>query len=515
MADEVPGPFRETSERAQHQVLALECRLAPSVQFVREGDAVWVLAERPLRLLRLQSKVAPLLEGLRHDPDVRRVLGMVPDVTWESAVALLERLSDEGLVELRWIVPDDRLPTVSVVIPVRNRPEHLRACLAAVDRLDYPRDRMEVIVVDDASSDETAACAEHWSGVWPLRVVRMPQPVGAAECRNQGAAVARGVVLAFTDSDCRPHPRWLRELVPEFVRPNVVAVGGAVLPADDDTWLDRYEAVESPLMHGWVPARVRPRGAVPYLVTANMLVRRQALIALGGFAPIHPGEDVDLVWRLCERGGRVLYRPSGIVFHDHRDRLWPFLQRRAAYATSEVVLVERHPQYRHALVVPVAMLASLSTVPCIRRFGLRVLSFALGPLVADLLLAAAQGKKRRLPLSGATLVRAELRGTLAALYWLCGTIARYYSWPLILAGSLLRRRGGRTLLAVAVASLLVTAATDHVRKRPPLDPFRFVVAHVLDDLANNAGLLLGCLRQRTLRPLAVELRLYWPRSSEQ
>lgn len=491
------------------------CRLSDRVRVVRQASVTWLVGQRPFRLLRIHPKLARLTEALQHDSEVQSALEKLPELRWETAIEFLERLADEGLVELRWSVPDDWFPTVSIVIPVRNRPVQLDACLAAIARLDYPSDRLEVIAVDDASTDDTAARAAAWQGRLPLRVLRMDEQVGAAECRNQGAVVARGEILAFTDSDCQPHPQWLRVLVPEFVRPGVAAVGGAVLPADEESWLDRYEAVESPLTHGWEPARVRPRGAVPYLVTANLLVRWQAFLELGGFARIHPGEDVDLVWRLCERGGRVLYRPAGIVYHDHRDRWWPFLRRRASYATSEVVLVQRHPAYRHRMVVPVAAVTSLiGLVWGGRRRRIRILLAAL-PLVLDMVAAVRTARWTGAPVGMGTIVRAELRGTVAAVYWIGRTVSRYFSGPAAALGMLTGRcRAGRWLLGSVVASLVGTAAADWVHRRPRLDPWRFVAAHVLDDLANNVGLLIGCLRERTLRPLLVELVWYWPRARE-
>ena len=497
--------------RDPEPAVTVVCRLSPRLRVAQCGNAAWLIATRPLRLLRVQPRVVKLLERLRVDPDVGRVVKSFPDLRWGTVIPFLERLADEGLVRLVWSLPDEMLPSVSVVIPVRNRPAQLNACLAALERLDYPRERLEVLVVDDASSDDTVARAETWRNRLPLRVIRLPVPVGAAACRNHGAELARGDILAFTDSDCRPHPRWLRELVPEFVRSGVVAVGGAVLPADNESWLDRYEAVESPLTHGPEPARVQPRSAVPYLVTANLLVRRRALLEIGGFARIHPGEDVDLVWRLCERGGRILYRPAGIVLHDHRDRLWPFLRRRAAYASSEVVLVRRHPHARHRMTVPVAMLASIGCgIGAGRQRGLVIL--AVLPLLADVLVALQRIRRLRAPVSLGELVLAEFRGMLVACYWIGRTISRYYSWPALVAGVLFRRRGfGRWLSVLAGASLLGTASIDYIRKRPSLDPVRFLLAHLCDDLANNAGLLVGCLRSGTIRPLLVELSLYWPR----
>lgn len=494
--------------------ITVRCFIDPSARCLAQGEAVWIVADRPLRAWRVHPKVGRLLEALRMNPDVEQALRTVPGLRREMALELLERFADEGLVRLEWSVPEDVLPPVTVVIPVRNRPRQLQACLAALERLDYPRDRLEVLVVDDASTDETPERAAAWCGRLPLRVIRMPFRVGAAECRNQGAAAAQGEIVAFTDSDCLPHPRWLRELVVEFVRPSVAAVGGAVLPADEQSWLDRYEAVQSPLTHGPVPARVRPRGAVPYLATANVLMRRRVLLELGGFARIHPGEDVDLIWRLCEQGWRVLYRPNGVVYHDHRDRLWPFLHRRAAYATSEVVLVERHPAYRHVLTLPLALLMSVGWALSSWRRGRWLPVFALLPILAELVSAMRSVRRAGAPISTGRLLQGELRGTAAAVYWVGRTVSRYYSWAALITGALTRRRGvGQWLLALVVMSLTGTAVVDYVRKRPRLDLVRFVLAHILDDLANNAGLLAGCLRYRTVRPMLVALSFYWPRGA--
>lgn len=149
---------------------------------------------------------------------------------------------------------------------------------------------------------------------------------------------------------------------------------------------------------------------------------------------------------------------------------------------------------------------------CWRRCSRWVFLFSLVPLLADLVAAVSSVRRSGAHLPVRTLVRAELRGMLAATYWLGGTISRYYTWPLLTLGAVLRRRPlGRWLTLVAWSSLIATAGADYARKRPRLDPFRFVFGHILDDLANNVGLLFGCVRYRTLRPLLVELRLYWPR----
>jgi hypothetical protein len=78
------------------------CHLSPCLRVVQCGDAAWLIATRPLRLLRVQPRVVKLLEKLRVDPDVGRVVKSFPDLRWETVISFLERLADEGLVRLVW-----------------------------------------------------------------------------------------------------------------------------------------------------------------------------------------------------------------------------------------------------------------------------------------------------------------------------------------------------------------------------------------------------------------------------
>ncbi|MDI3341148.1 MAG: mycofactocin biosynthesis glycosyltransferase MftF [Sphaerobacter sp.] len=491
---------------------ALRCQLAPGVRLVRRGTAAWVVAPDPLRVWRVQPAALELLAHCRAGRTVGEAVAAVPGLRPAVALRLLDRLAEQGAVQLEPVGDAAALPSVSVVIPVRNRPRAIAACLAAIERLDYPRDRLEVIVVDDGSTDATPEVVAAWAGRLPLRLIRLPAPAGQAAGRNRGAAAARGEVLAFTDSDCLPTPGWLRELVPELALPGVAAVGGAVLPAEETRWLQRYEAVRSPLFQGVRRASVRPRAPVAYLASCNLLVRRRAFRAVGGFAELPVGEDVDLIWRLCARGARVQYRPDGAVRHDHRDRLGPFLRRRAAYGGSEALLLERHPENGRYLVVPMGLalglgwaLAGLAT----RRARLAPLGVV--PPAIDLALAVRRTRRAGLPVEPSLLLRAALRGYGAALYWGAVNVSRYYAIP-ALAVSLAAGRSapGRGLRLAVGLSLLGTAVVDWVRLGPRLPLPHFVAAHALDALAYHLGSLAGCARHRTLRPLRLQLVPRWP-----
>lgn len=94
-------------------------------------------------------------------------------------------------------------PTFSIVVPTYRRPQALRRCLAALSRLDYPRERFEVLVVDDGSDESPEPIVTEARGTVNARLIQQDH-AGPARARNRGAAEATGTFLAFTDDDCEP-----------------------------------------------------------------------------------------------------------------------------------------------------------------------------------------------------------------------------------------------------------------------------------------------------------------------
>ena len=117
-------------------------------------------------------------------------------------------------------------PQVTVIVPAYNAAETLPACLAALATQDYPRSAYEVIVVDDGSTDETAAIAHKCN----VSVITQPN-AGPAAARNRGAAAAQGDLLLFTDADCVPVPGWISALVAPFSDPSVAGAKGRLSDA--------------------------------------------------------------------------------------------------------------------------------------------------------------------------------------------------------------------------------------------------------------------------------------------
>lgn len=216
-------------------------------------------------------------------------------------------------------------PASTVVLPSYDRPEALRACLAALAAQD-DRDH-EVVVVDDGSAQPLAPICEAFPGV---RCIRQENR-GPAAARNRGAREARGRFLAFTDDDCRPRPDWLSSLRRAWGGDDRRMIGGRVvngLPGNP------YASASQALCDYLYDYYGAERGEAPFFTTNNCGVAREAFHRMGGFDetfPLAAAEDRDLGMRWREEGGVLLYAPDAVVDHHHALTLRRFFRQHANY----------------------------------------------------------------------------------------------------------------------------------------------------------------------------------------
>lgn len=416
-----------------------------------------LLGGSPLRLLRLKTGGAHLLD---------RWIRGEPVGTGRSSQVLARRLLTAGLVHPEPPAAALGPADVTLVTPVKDDPTGLTRLLAATGEL------AERVIVDDASEAPVPGAA-----------LRHELPTGPGRARDAGWQRANTELVAFLDADVTPEPGWLREVLPQFEDPTVVAVAPRVRSIPGKTAVARYEADRSSLDLGPRPAAVRPMSRVSYVPSAALVVRRAALEELGGFDErLRFGEDVDLVWRLLDAGGSVRYEPSSVVLHDPRPGVGRWLRQRFEYGTSAAPLSARHP----------------GRLSCAKLSGWSALAWGLlaaGQPVAALVTAAVTTAlfPRKLRSAGVPAVEALRlagRGHLGAGRLLADATRRAW-WPLAVVAALFSRRA-RTVVLAALLPCLVESAGRH-----PSWP----VLRVLDDLAYGAGVWAGCLRGRTLGPL--------------
>ena len=444
-------------------------------------DETTLFGGMPARVLRLSGGGVKAWTELRDGP-----------VRTATAGALARRLIDTGLAHPR--PPEPQVaPQVTVVIPVRDRPTMLARCLASLGGA-FP-----VVVVDDGSPDERAL-ADVVAGS-SATLVRRATSGGPGAARATGLDEVSSEFVAFLDSDCVATDGWIGALAAHFADPLVAAVAPRVVALPSGTPAGQYAETNGSLDLGDREARCAPGTRVSYVPTAALVVRRAALldVARDGavFDPaLRYGEDVDLVWRLHEAGWRVRYDPAVRVHHEEPVSWQGVLTRRFHYGTSAGPLARRHPDAMAPLVLQpwpaLTVLALLS-----RRPILAAASFA-----ASVLAMNRTVRRAGLPVTG--VVGAMRTG--AHQTWLgVGRYGTQFAAPLLAAGlvapggSTPVRRWGRR---AAIASLLLgRPVTTWLSSRPAVDPVRFVLGHIADDVAYGAGVWAGCVRARTVIPL--------------
>ena len=236
-------------------------------------------------------------------------------------------------------VPGADWPRMSVVVCTYNGEATLRDCLDGLLKLDYPD--YEVIVVDDGSTDGTAAIA----AAYPYRVISTENR-GLSAARNTGLAAATGDVVAYTDDDARPDPDWLTLLALTFRTTDHAGVGGPNLPpAGDGAIADCVANAPGGPVHVLLSDR-----EAEHIPGCNMAFRRECLEAVGGFDPRFrtAGDDVDLCWRLQERGWTLGFNPAAVVWHHRRNSLRMYWRQQRGYGRAEALLERKWPERYNA-----------------------------------------------------------------------------------------------------------------------------------------------------------------------
>jgi mycofactocin system glycosyltransferase len=448
----------------------------------RIDDGTVLVGGAPLRLMRLTAAGARLVD---------RFASGEPVPAARTGQRLARRLLDAGMAHprLAGVAAQFVAADVAVVIPVRDRDAGLTRTLDLLGQVG------EVVVVDDGSSDPAAIEATVARAGSHVRLVRHDTSRGPAAARNTGwrAATATPPVIAFVDADVEPEAGWLPELLAHLADPAVAAVAPRVAPVASSTtpaWLAAYEQVRSPLDLGPDEATVRPGSRVPYVPTAALLVRRDALAASGGFDEAMPhGEDVDLVWRLAAAGSTVRYEPRAVVRHPVRPGLPAWLRQRYDYGSSAAPLAVRH----HGAVAPLTVSGWSAAAWGLVAAGAPAAGVALGAAST----AALAPKLANLCHPWREAVRLAGLGNLYAGRQVADALRRAW-FPLAVPLALHRR--SRPALA---AALVVPALIESIERRPRLDVLRWTTLRLVDDLAYGAGLWAGSVAARTtaaLRP---------------
>ena len=245
-----------------------------------------------------------------------------------------------------------RMPRVSVVVPTYRRPALLARCLEALAQQDLDASDYEVVVPDDAGTEDAQRVVERAAATarTPVRYVPVEGCHGPAAARNAGWRAARARIIAFTDDDCIPSAGWLRAGLAAFT-PEVTGVQGRLIVPQPPVPTD-YEKNAGRLAEG-------------EFVTANCFYRRDALAAVGGFDErfrVAWREDSDLFFTLCERGGTFRRAPDAVVVHPVRPGRFAVSLREQRKSMFNALLYKKHPSLYRRRIQPAPPWRSYATL---------------------------------------------------------------------------------------------------------------------------------------------------------
>ncbi len=231
-------------------------------------------------------------------------------------------------------------PRYSVIIPAYQAEGTIGTCVQALNEQTVPRAQYEIIVVDDGSSDRTAAVARQAGAD---RVLTIPHG-GPSAARNAGVRAAQGEIVLFTDADCEPWPDWVEQMTAPFADPDVMGAKGV--------YRTRQRALIARLVQLEYEYRYERMARLPsidFIDTYAAAYRRELFLGYSGFppdVPIPSVEDIDFSFRLAQAGHRLVFVPDARVWHTHPSDLRAYLVRKARYGFWRGLLYLRHPEKR-------------------------------------------------------------------------------------------------------------------------------------------------------------------------
>ena len=200
-------------------------------------------------------------------------------------------------------------PLISIIIPHLNQPDALEACLGSLHSQTLESSAFEIIVVDNGSTSVPRAVTERYPGTLLLHELK----AGPGPARNRGVQAASGDILAFTDSDCRAHPDWLRCALDTLARvPLRTILGGDVqIWHEPDTAITAIEAYKSVFAYRF-KLYIEQHG---FCGTGNLVLRKSDFEDIGPFLGIEVAEDIEWGGRALRAGYIFRYVPEMIVYH--------------------------------------------------------------------------------------------------------------------------------------------------------------------------------------------------------
>lgn len=248
----------------------------------------------------------------------------------------------------------NKSPSVSVMIPTFNRKNVLVEALLSLNKVDYPRNQFEVIVVNDGSWDETKEAVKSIRKKLNYHFQFFNEKrKGISHAKNMAIKKSRGEIIISTDDDCLFEKTWLKKLIKPFSDPRIGAVGGPDRAIKNENVLAKSIdfAFSSFIGSGGIHGRfLKVKLGHVYPPGCNMAFRREVVQKIGYFdESLAPGEDTDYNHRIEKAGFKLSHIPSAFVWHRPRNNIKRFIPYIFKRGKARVEIIRRYPEYRELI----------------------------------------------------------------------------------------------------------------------------------------------------------------------
>lgn len=239
---------------------------------------------------------------------------------------------------------DNNFPNISIIVPVLNAERDINRCIESLINQNYPKDRYEIIIVDNGSVDNTINILNRYHEYNNIKIL-YEYNKGSYSARNTGIKNSKGEIIVFTDSDCIVSENWIMELSKGFISDNIGCVVGAVRSYQgnthqSDTLVERFSKNKDIMSQ----ERTLNSNFLPYGETANVAFRKSVFDRIGCFDEIFKsGGDADIAWRMqLLTTYKLIYRPESIVEHRHRVTLKDLFLQHFKYGLGLAMLNKKY-----------------------------------------------------------------------------------------------------------------------------------------------------------------------------
>jgi len=234
-------------------------------------------------------------------------------------------------------IADNLHPFVSVIVPVYNGSKTLNLCLQALLELDYPKNRYEIIIVDNNSKDDSVEIIKRY----PVSLYHETKIQTSYAARNKGIRESRGDIICFTDSDCIVDKQWLKELVNIFHDPKIGCIGGLILSYEPVTQVEKYIDKNMLVTHS------KKTHFMAFAATANAAYRKSVFEKAGMFNVKYiTGSDMEMSWRMqLKTDYEMAFTDKAIIYHKHRSNLKQFFLQRRRNGLASVILCDLYGSF--------------------------------------------------------------------------------------------------------------------------------------------------------------------------